>query len=105
MGQNISNIIKYDKSGKQVASFNIDNFIPSPVIIADDFIAFTGIKRESVSFFYLQKNDLKLYDNIDFSNVNLLNSYPAVTSSNTLKFTSRTSPKIVMIKSSLLDLY
>lgn len=105
MGQNITNILKYDLSGKQTASFNIDFFLPSPVLLADDFVAFIGTNRDAAALFYLEPESLKLYDNLDLTNMNLINSYPAVSKSNTLRFTSTTAPRMVQINSSLLDLY
>lgn len=105
MGQTISQILKFNSNGEQLASFNIDHFIATPPIIASDYLAFLGFQKKSVALYFLNKSDLKIFDKLDLSNINLLNYYPAITGSNTLKFTSETSPKIVTLKSTMLDLY
>ncbi|MDC1067519.1 hypothetical protein OAQ99_00015 [Candidatus Kapabacteria bacterium] len=105
MGQSISMILKIDSNGNQLARFNIDHSLISPLIVGSDYLGFLGLKRESLGFYYLTKDNLKMFSYIDLSNYNLVNPYPAITSSNIIKYLSQTSNEIITIDNTLMDSY
>lgn len=104
-GEIISKLVKYDSKGKQRAELNLNITISTPVIIGQKYLIFIGQNAESFGLYYIDKNSLNLVEIMDLSSNNLINKYPAITSSNILKFTSSSANRIITVESSIIDRY
>jgi len=103
LGIAVSYLDKYDKSGKKLWSLTVDLNIPSPLIIADDVLAFSGERDGGTGVFYVDKDNGKLLSTMSIDATPNYNIIPTFKPSGGLIFGASNHATIINVERSKLD--
>jgi hypothetical protein len=103
LGLAVSYIDKYDKYGKKIWNLTVDLTIPSPIIIANDVLCFSGGRENSSGIFFVDKNSGKLLSSMSLENAPPYNLVPSFNPSGGLLFGASSSAKLIEAERTFLD--
>lgn len=103
LGMAVSYINKYDSKGKKLWTLTVDLNIPSPLVIAEDVLAFSGSRDVASGVFYVDKDNGKLLSTMSLESAPLYNLIPTFKPSGGLIFGASNKSTIINVERSKLD--